>query len=108
MLIGQDSQKSQRLPRQGRQCPPCVALVPTTLPGVLEGAESVPDSEVPGSDQAEPTLEDVGREFPTWHCYAPGVNEFVYAKLPDSFPLVIVRGKTPADLGSQIRRWIGD
>lgn len=85
-----------------------MALVPTALPGGSLGDERVPDTEVPGSDQPEPTLEDVGREFPTWHCYAPGVNEFVYAKLPGSFPLVIVRGKTPADLRNQIRRWIGD
>jgi len=68
----------------------------------------VPDTEAPGSDQRELTPEDVGREFPTWRCYAPGVNGFVYANLPGSFPLVVVRGKSPADLRSKIRRWIGD
>lgn len=67
----------------------------------------MPDTEVPGSDQPERTLEDVGREFPTWRCYAPGVNGFVYANLPGSFPLVVLRGKNPADLRNQIRRWIG-
>lgn len=71
------------------------------------GVEPMPDTEVLKADQPELTLEDVGREFPTWHCYAPGVNAFVYANLPGSFPLVVLHGKHPADLRNQIRRWIG-
>lgn len=67
----------------------------------------MPDTEVPAGGDSGLTLEDVGQEFPTWHCYAPGVNGFVYANLPGSFPLVVLRGKSPADLRNQIRRWIG-
>jgi hypothetical protein len=50
----------------------------------------------------EPTLDDVGREFPTWHCYAPGINSIVFARLRDSYPPVTVRGEDPTDLRDEI------
>ena len=102
MLTGRSSKEElQRLPRQGRQYRQ--APVPTALPGVL-GVMSMPDTEAPNSDP-EPTLDDVGREFPAWHCYAPGINGLVYANLRGSFPLVVVRGEDPVDLRDEIRRW---
>jgi hypothetical protein len=99
MLTGQGSKEDlQRLPRQGQQCRQ--ALVPT---GVLRGI-CMPDTRVITSDP-EPTLDDVGREFPAWHCYASGINGLVLARLRDSSPLVIVRGEDPVDLRDEIRRW---
>jgi hypothetical protein len=64
----------------------------------------MPDTGVTSSDPA-PTLEDVGREFPDWHCYAPGINGMVFASLRGSSPLVVVRGPDPASLGEEIRSW---
>ncbi|MGI8449628.1 MAG: hypothetical protein ACR2MP_21105 [Streptosporangiaceae bacterium] len=51
----------------------------------------MPDTEVTSSDP-EPTLDDVGREFPDWHCYAPGINGIVIASLRGSSPLKIFNG----------------
>ena len=59
------------------------------------------------TSEPEPTLDDVRREFPAWHCYAPGINGIVFASLRDSFPPVIVRGEDPVDLRDEIRRWTG-
>jgi hypothetical protein len=67
--------------RQGRQC----IGRSSTSPLGSTGVERVPETGVLGGDYPQPTLEDVGREFPAWHCYAPGVNGFVYANLPGSF-----------------------
>lgn len=64
---------------------------------------SMPDTGVINNDP-ELTLDDVGREFPDWHCYAPGINGLVFARLRDSSPLVIVRGEDPVDLRDEIRR----
>ena len=64
----------------------------------------MPDAGVTSSDPA-PTLEDVGREFPDWHCYAPGINGLVFASLRGSSPLVVVRGPDPVSLGEEIRSW---
>ncbi len=36
----------------------------------------MPDTGITNSDP-EPTLDDIGREFPAWHCYAPGINGLV-------------------------------
>jgi hypothetical protein len=55
-----------------------------------------------------PTLEDVGREFPGWHCYAPGVNGLVFASLRGSSPLVVLRGPDPVSLREEIRSWTAD
>jgi hypothetical protein len=52
----------------------------------------------------ELSLEDVGREFPAWACYAPGIRGIVFARLRDSFPLVIVEGEDPADLRDSIKQ----
>ena len=64
------------------------------------------DTEVISSDPT-PTLEGVGREFPDWHCYAPGINGTVFASLRGSSPLVIVRGPDPVTLREEIRSWTG-
>ena len=64
----------------------------------------MPDTGVTSSGPA-PTLEDVGREFPAWHCYAPGINGMVFASLRGSSPLVVVRGADPVSLGEEIRSW---
>jgi hypothetical protein len=53
----------------------------------------------------EPTLEDIGQEFPAWRCYAPGINGIVCASLRDSFPLVVLRAENPAALRHEIRGW---
>ena len=68
------------------------------------GSTCVPDTEMTDSGP-EPTLDGVGREFPDWHCYAPGINSYVFAGLRDSSPLVILRGKDPMALRNEIRRW---
>jgi hypothetical protein len=65
----------------------------------------MPDTGVTSSDPAL-TLEDVGQEFPDWHCYAPGINDVVFASLRGSFPLVIVRGPDPVILREEIRSWM--
>jgi hypothetical protein len=65
---------------------------------------SMPDAGGTGSGPA-PTLEDVGREFPDWHCYAPGINGIVFASLRGSSPLVLVRGPDPVTLREEIRAW---
>lgn len=64
----------------------------------------MPDIRVTSGDPA-PTLEDLGREFPGWHCYAPGINGMVFAGLRGSSPLVIVRGPDPLTLREEIRSW---
>lgn len=64
----------------------------------------MPDTEKTDSDP-EPTLDDVGREFPDWHCYAPGINGYMFAGLRGSSPPVILRGKDPMALRNEIRRW---
>ena len=79
------------------------ALVPTALPGVTRETD-VPDTEITNSDP-EPTLDDLRREFPDWHCYAPGINGYVFAGLRGSSPLVVLRGKDPMALRNEIRRW---
>jgi hypothetical protein len=65
--------------------------------------KSVP--ETTSSDHPALTLEDVGREFPAWLCYSPGINGVVFARLRDHFPLVILRGNDPASLCHEIQRW---
>jgi hypothetical protein len=65
----------------------------------------MPDTGVTSSDPAL-TLEDVGQEFPDWHCYAPGINGMVFASLRGSSPLVIVRGPDPVILREEIRSWM--
>ena len=65
----------------------------------------MPDTGVTGSDSA-PTLEDVGQEFPDWHCYAPGINGTVFASLLGSAPLVLMRGPDPVSLREEIRAWM--
>ena len=57
------------------------------------------------SNDSAPTLEEVGQEFPDWHCYAPGINGTVFASLRRSVPLVIVRGADPVTLREEIRSW---
>ena len=59
------------------------------------------------SNDPEPSLEDIAQEFPDWHCYAPGINGFVFASLRGSFPLVIVRGPNPVTLREEICSWTG-
>ena len=65
----------------------------------------MPDTQMIDRD-CELTLDDVGRQFPDWHCYAPGINGVVFARLRDSFPPVIVRGEDPVNLRDEICRWI--
>lgn len=64
----------------------------------------MPDTEMINSSP-EPTLDDVGQEFPAWHCYAPGINGIVFASLRGSSPLVVLRGENPVALRDEIRRW---
>lgn len=65
---------------------------------------SMPDIGVTSSDP-ELTLDDVRREFPDWHCYAPGINRLLFASLRGSVPLVLVRGPDPMTLREEIRCW---
>jgi hypothetical protein len=52
---------------------------------------------------AEPTLDDIAREYPRWHCWT-GVSGLLYASLRHSSPPVAVRGEDPADLRDSIHR----
>jgi hypothetical protein len=54
----------------------------------------------------EPTLDDVAREFPRWHCWR-GISGLVYARLPKSSPPIVVRAGDPLDLRDQIRAETG-
>ena len=54
----------------------------------------------------EPTLADVAREFPCWHCWR-GVSGLLYARLPKSSPPIVIRAEDPVDLRDQIRGEIG-
>jgi hypothetical protein len=57
----------------------------------------------PAAAAAEPTLDDITREHPRWHCWK-GVSGLLYASLRHSSPPVVVRGEDPADLRDSIRR----
>ena len=59
------------------------------------------------SGPALPTLDDVAREFPRWHCWE-GVTGMLYAKLERASPPVVVRGADPAALRDSIVRWLAD
>ena len=56
----------------------------------------MPDTGMTNSDP-ELTLDDVGQEFPDWHCYAPGVNGVLFASLRGSAPLVVAARDGPCD-----------
>jgi hypothetical protein len=55
---------------------------------------------------ARPTLDDVAREFPHWHCWK-GVAGMLYASLRRSPPLV-VRGTDPQTLRAAILQALAD
>jgi hypothetical protein len=57
-------------------------------------------------DPSEPSLDDVCREYPRWHCWQ-GTNHLYYARLANTSPPVSVRGESPIDLRDEIRRWEG-
>ena len=52
---------------------------------------------------ALPTLDDVAREFPRWHCWR-GVAGLLYARLTRSSPPVTVRSDTALGLRAEIRQ----
>jgi hypothetical protein len=54
----------------------------------------------------EPTLGDVAREYPAWHCWK-GVSGLVYARLPGTSPPMVARAEDPPGLGDAIRAEIG-
>jgi hypothetical protein len=56
---------------------------------------------------AEPTLDDIAREYPRWHCWH-GISGLYYARLIGASPPVIVRGEDPMDLRDEIRRWLAE
>jgi hypothetical protein len=58
------------------------------------------------SQTAEPTLEDVDREWPRWHCWK-GVSGLLYASRSLTSPPAVVRGEDATDLRDQIRGWEG-
>jgi hypothetical protein len=49
-----------------------------------------------------PSLDDVGRAFPRWHCWA-GVSGLLYAGRRHSSPPVVVRAQDPLELFREIR-----
>lgn len=51
---------------------------------------------------AEPTLDEVGRRYPEWHCWR-GVDRLYYARLRGTDPPVLVRGEDPLDLQDMIQ-----
>ena len=52
---------------------------------------------------ALPSLDDVAREFPRWHCWQ-GVAGLLYARLTRSCPPRTVRAATPLELWAEISR----
>jgi hypothetical protein len=54
------------------------------------------------TDKSEPTMEDVIREYPSWHAWT-GIAGLRYGKLIGSSPPIVVRGEDPLDLRDQIR-----
>jgi hypothetical protein len=57
----------------------------------------------PADSTAEPTLDDVARENPRWHCWK-GIAGLHYASLRHSSPPILIRGEDPLDLRDQIHR----
>lgn len=57
-------------------------------------------------DTSEPTLDDVGNQFPRWHCWV-GISGLVYARRLRTSPPAVVRGEDPMDLRDQINGWEG-
>lgn len=55
---------------------------------------------------AEPTLEDVQREWPRWHAWK-GISGLVYASRSLTSPPAVVRAEDATDLRDQIRGWEG-
>ena len=58
-------------------------------------------------DVAEPTLADVERVYPRWHCWK-GIAGLVSASRRSSCPPVVVRGEDPRDLIDMIKRKIAE
>jgi hypothetical protein len=52
---------------------------------------------------ALPSLDDVAREFPRWHCWQ-GVAGLLYARLTRSCPPLTIRAATPLELRAKISR----
>jgi hypothetical protein len=50
----------------------------------------------------EPSLDDVARRYPDWHCWR-GVDQLFHAQLRDSYPPILVRGEDPLDLQDMIQ-----
>jgi hypothetical protein len=57
-------------------------------------------------EAAEPTLEDVWREFPAWEVWQ-GIAGLCYARKLLTSPPVVLRAEDPTDLRDQIRGWLG-
>lgn len=57
-------------------------------------------------DTAEPTLEDVAREFRRWDVWV-GIAGLHYARRHKTSPPAVVRGEDPTDLRDQIQGWEG-
>ena len=53
------------------------------------------------TDKSEPTLEDVIRESPGWHCWE-GLAGLVYARLVNSSPPIVVRAEDAQGLMRRI------
>jgi hypothetical protein len=58
------------------------------------------------SREAEPTLDEVEREYPRWHIWK-GISGLVYASRRKTSPPAVVRAEDPLDLRDQIRGWEG-
>ncbi|HUY49941.1 MAG TPA: hypothetical protein VMV92_30225 [Streptosporangiaceae bacterium] len=54
------------------------------------------------TDKPEPSMEDIAREFPGWHCWT-GIAGIRYGSLARSSPPIVVRGEDSRDLLDQIR-----
>ena len=55
---------------------------------------------------AEPSLEDVAREFPRWHTWK-GICGLLYASRRLTSPPAVMRAEDPQDLRDQIVGWEG-
>lgn len=55
---------------------------------------------------AEPSLDDLRREFPGWEFWY-GISQLWYARRLNTSPPVLLRGEDLMDLRDVVRGWIG-
>jgi len=55
-------------------------------------------------DRIPPELARLLRKYPHWQAWR-GVSGIWYARRPKSSPPIVLRGETPGELASLVRKW---